>query len=921
MQGGMPWFRDRLMRNKILGTALFVFIGLFLVGAKVNAADGVIETLKNFGLNFFGFILGVLITFLGKLIILLVNVLISFAKYNNFVHAQPVEIGWVLMRDVANMFFIVILLVSAFSTIIGYPKEFHYTSVLPKLLLYAVLINFSKTLIGLLIDFSQVVMLTFVNAFAQAAGGNFINALKLTKVTTLASDGAEDQYKVDSSLLPASILGVFMLGITLTLLCIMIAFVIFRVIGLWLLLIVSPMAFFALALPPKLAKALTAFTSKFWDRLSALLIGGPVMAFFLWLALAVVQGSGGDRAFAELYTEKDEATNALNFATKVGNAGDIATFIVAVALMLSGVEFAVQVSKDASPSLGSLAKMTASGGGAAVHLARGLARVSGKGFNAIDRRTDFRGKIGRKGMELSGKFGGVGAGTFSAMAGHRGKEINEEQKKLSTITQGLDPKSRSAYLRARTQSINPREASAAKLALAEDALSSSGMRIKTAGFKTQLEAEEEKKPKNERMSGAQLQARAESMANKQAAQDIKAAKATAQELGDDVKLDKYKEAIKKNPSLGSDWSDYAGIKNGSVTKPDQYLQDVNAESIKDSRAFFAHASALGLIDQNGEKIEGGNWELMNQGKDRRRIAEEHMNSTTPAERKAQLEAIDGKSSKLADDSHRFASKDATGSVGSVLVNRAGAQVQVTQNFKNQPEINKYKEAAHQADLGNKDSEASAARAEMMKHGADMGEAFGFDASKGAFGNSRMAEGFGEQAGKASAGAGMGDEEALKALTAMITDALEARSGGENEARTAAAAAVDPEDLKKALDQAMNKGDDKAKQKLVKLASLIEDESSRIDRLAAKVGVSRPEIAGIAKNPESEASKQAMLKLQSAGVPNPKASAKAAVHGWDIAGDTQLRMMSQKVIAEVQKAVNDAKGQSYKDRRSKRSKKA
>ena len=41
--------------------------------------------------------------------------------------------GWVIVRDLVNMFLIIVL-VSAFATIIGYDSSFHYTKVLPETL-------------------------------------------------------------------------------------------------------------------------------------------------------------------------------------------------------------------------------------------------------------------------------------------------------------------------------------------------------------------------------------------------------------------------------------------------------------------------------------------------------------------------------------------------------------------------------------------------------------------------------------------------------------------------------------------------------------------------------------------------------------------------------------------------------------------
>ena len=66
------------------------------------------------------------------------------------------------------MFFVVVLLIIALATILNQEK-YSYKTWLPKLILMAVLINFSKMICGLIIDVAQVVMMTFVNAFKDVS--------------------------------------------------------------------------------------------------------------------------------------------------------------------------------------------------------------------------------------------------------------------------------------------------------------------------------------------------------------------------------------------------------------------------------------------------------------------------------------------------------------------------------------------------------------------------------------------------------------------------------------------------------------------------------------------------------------------------------------------------------------------------------
>ena len=80
---------------------------------------------------------------LGQILILLMRVLVSIAEFNNFINAQPIVLGWTIVRDVCNMFFVVIMLVIAFATVLRI-ENYSYKKLLPKLVIMAILINFSK---------------------------------------------------------------------------------------------------------------------------------------------------------------------------------------------------------------------------------------------------------------------------------------------------------------------------------------------------------------------------------------------------------------------------------------------------------------------------------------------------------------------------------------------------------------------------------------------------------------------------------------------------------------------------------------------------------------------------------------------------------------------------------------------------------
>src|SRR3989344_2666981 len=96
----------------------------------------------------------IIIELVGKIFTVLIEILLAVVDYNDFINAPAVIKGWVLVRDVANMAFLIIFIAIAFATILGIEK-YEYKQLLPKLLIMAVLVNFSRTICGIIIDAAQ----------------------------------------------------------------------------------------------------------------------------------------------------------------------------------------------------------------------------------------------------------------------------------------------------------------------------------------------------------------------------------------------------------------------------------------------------------------------------------------------------------------------------------------------------------------------------------------------------------------------------------------------------------------------------------------------------------------------------------------------------------------------------------------------
>lgn len=304
-----------IKNKKILNIILVIAISFgFLSLAKTCYAWEVIDAAIT---SLLGWIAILITKVCGWILLTVIAAVVDIAQYNDFINNPQIKDAWVIIRDMCNMFFILILLIIAFATILRI-ENYNVKKLLPKLLIMAILINFSRTICGLFIDFSQVIMLTFVNAFADAKG-NFVTLLKVEDYLSLAKN--QGSWAVDDSInLQSTVAGIvvavlFMIIATITMIAILIIFVM-RVIMLWIYVILSPLAFLLSAFP-----AGQKYAGQYWGDFTKYLINGPVLAFFIWLAL-VTMGSLNVNDFAKTFAggkvEMLQPTNFMHFIIAIG---------------------------------------------------------------------------------------------------------------------------------------------------------------------------------------------------------------------------------------------------------------------------------------------------------------------------------------------------------------------------------------------------------------------------------------------------------------------------------------------------------------------------------------------------------------------------------------------------------------------------
>ncbi len=357
---------------------------------------GIIDVLSHIWYLLWIYIPGWALTIVSRILVIILS-------YQNFANEDIINRGWVVTRDFSNMLFIIILLVIALGTILR-SGRYGYQQNLRRLVLMAILINFSKSIALFFIEVSQVVTLAFVNAFLNSLQAGFPELLGLTPVLQLVKGSGAEQAVGGVSVFVQIMLGGIMMVIALIVIVIITLLFLYRIIAFGFIIILAPIAFLLSAWP-------TGFTyyQRWWKELGNYTAVGPALAFFLWLSFSVVQqptasgclsqivaGKGQDSSFT-IQRNDETAQGQLNQAAVSGavtgetacptpsNNPLVATilrFLVGISLLIGGLT----VAKELSVAGGAMAnKWSGKLGGALKGMAVGAAATAGMGALAVTR--------------------------------------------------------------------------------------------------------------------------------------------------------------------------------------------------------------------------------------------------------------------------------------------------------------------------------------------------------------------------------------------------------------------------------------------------------------------------------------------------------------------------------------------------------
>jgi len=326
--------------------ALLITGGFFVLSASQAKAFSLfgLESIAN---NVVYSVIGLIIDTGLKIANIFVQIAATLLEFTfsieRFTNVPVVTAGWQICRDLANIGFALVLLVMAFDSVLQL-NQYPIKSVLPRLVVAALLINFSMVFCGMIIDFSQVVTHYFYDAAVgtNTAGlsGQIAGALNIQSIYREPSTDWGKPLKDGSytNLIFGGLFGIAILTIAAFSIAAAAIYFIVRMVTLWALMIFAPLAWVAMIVPN--APEIGGYWNKWWGEFLKWAFFAPVYMFFIYLAILL--------ASATPLTSSSPAFSAQNTLMKAGGFSGflrdgiykLLQYIAIILILLRGLKYA-----------------------------------------------------------------------------------------------------------------------------------------------------------------------------------------------------------------------------------------------------------------------------------------------------------------------------------------------------------------------------------------------------------------------------------------------------------------------------------------------------------------------------------------------------------------------------------------------------
>jgi hypothetical protein len=333
---------------------------------------------------------------------------------------SAVYIGWTTVRDFCNTFFILFLLLIAFSTILRI-QTYNAKSLLPKFIISLFLINFSAVIAMIVIDFGQVFMFEIKNW--MGVGGFSAPSGAGSPLTTIV-DYFHNEYgwhkppphEVYNMSAVVGVTFAVAYSAILGLLYIMLAlFLLVRIIVFVILVIISPFAFFSIILP-----GMRTYTSQWWSSLVSHAIFGPVFLFFIFLSGKMAQSM---ETFSSTVAEPDDMKPLSYIIAK------LIPHVVALGMLAAAIPVTQKLGvAGAGKIMGGTAGLGKIGAGVVGATKLAVGGVKKGGRSVANRSEKVGGWIDRRKQQYGEALGKVSPGEKVKYEAGREKQKEEDMK-------------------------------------------------------------------------------------------------------------------------------------------------------------------------------------------------------------------------------------------------------------------------------------------------------------------------------------------------------------------------------------------------------------------------------------------------------------------------------------------------------------
>ncbi len=319
----------------------------YKVGKEITTTSGTTETpAANAGQSLYSFLVRLIADLLillqtllyrifALIIVPVIKAILSVHPYED-VFVNIIYPGWLILRNLANIFFIVALLVTGLKILFQQSASGTARGFIVKLILAALLVNFSLVISQGVVGIADTVQSQFLpenSRVIEALGSKLmVEPLKQFRASAVGDTGYFEASTTDKSM--ADIIKPFVLFfLSLASFCSFIAiagFLLVRLVALWLLYMTSPIAYVG-----SLMNESQSMASKWWKEFIKYASITPILAFFLNIAalMATLFANSNNSLFT---TNKD---GTLSGDAVVGTLTIVTHFIV-VGVIFAGMKFA-----------------------------------------------------------------------------------------------------------------------------------------------------------------------------------------------------------------------------------------------------------------------------------------------------------------------------------------------------------------------------------------------------------------------------------------------------------------------------------------------------------------------------------------------------------------------------------------------------